>query len=319
MAERGWNFVRTSHRCSNCGKEMGADDCCEFVPHRLARRLRGLVFPVSIGWTLALYFVFVVWLLVDFPGWGMDTTVGLMIGLPMVPGFVLFVLSLLFPKERVWTCSECGHIDAPDGFAQAPVPPWLRGDGTSARIDRKAPASLRVEMAAGNVPPPLKLRTGAGPAGVVHHCPACGKELGPGESNEVVPHRLARRIRSLMLPITGVWTVVVFAAMLSAMVVQAPNGGSSGRDVLRIVEMFLCLLPLPWFFLSMLIWFSPKMRRWRCDQCGHVHEVRLAAHAAPDRTMQRGPGADKRGRGRKKSHRKAGYDRKPRGNRQAGK
>ena len=81
-------------------------------PHRHARRLQALVFPVSGVWFGILLVGFTAFFLLYVPKGGVDRGIGwMMICLPAIPGFVLSVLSWFFPRVRVWTCRQCGAVE----------------------------------------------------------------------------------------------------------------------------------------------------------------------------------------------------------------
>jgi predicted RNA-binding Zn-ribbon protein involved in translation (DUF1610 family)/rubredoxin len=303
--------MNTVHHCPNCGKEMGAGDLSRDAPHQVARRLKELVFPVTFGWTLIILAVLVpIWLVL--PGSSVDRGFGwLIICLPAIPGFFLTMLSWLFPKVRVWRCSRCGHVHEvrlkngrvplPESHRSGdfPPPPWMT---TSAANAPQVAPLKEAQASQAQTPPQLpdgrKLQTGRKPRATLHHCPNCGKEMGSGDASEVVPHRVARKLKSMVFPTVVVWSLLLGATVFAASLVYHPSENDP-EETLDWLVLFIGLIPLPWILFSFLAWFFPKMRAWRCGGCGHVHEVRLSRHPSPRRPhRETTPGHDRK-QGRK--------------------
>ena len=73
--------------------------------------LERLIFPVTGGWCLVILLAALVLSGTPSRGGTLERGIGwLLVGLPAIPGFVLWVASWFFPKVRRFHCRKCGVV-----------------------------------------------------------------------------------------------------------------------------------------------------------------------------------------------------------------
>ncbi len=105
---------RFSRACPECGEIYGPTDGLTVVRTRMGRRIEGLVFPVTVWWT-GLFLVFCIGYAAFWPveeGSKLQRGVAwFVIGVPLIPGMILSLVSWFFPYVRIFRCRSCGATD----------------------------------------------------------------------------------------------------------------------------------------------------------------------------------------------------------------
>jgi hypothetical protein len=97
--------------CPDCGTAYGPFDGLEVVRTKTGRRLERWIFPVTGGWCLLLLGVAVVLSGTPSRGGTLERGFGwMLVGLPAIPGFVLWMASWFFPQVRRYRCRHCGRV-----------------------------------------------------------------------------------------------------------------------------------------------------------------------------------------------------------------
>jgi hypothetical protein len=77
----------------------------------MGRKLERLVFPVTGGWCLFLLLAALVFSGTPSRGGGLERGFGwMLVGLPAIPGFALWMASWFFPQVRRFQCRHCGRV-----------------------------------------------------------------------------------------------------------------------------------------------------------------------------------------------------------------
>lgn len=103
--------MEKAHACPNCGTAYGPFDGNEVARTKVGRVLERWIFPVTGAWCLLLFLAAVVFSGTPSRGGSLERGIGwLLVGLPAIPGFVLWMASWFFPKVRRFHCRQCGVV-----------------------------------------------------------------------------------------------------------------------------------------------------------------------------------------------------------------
>jgi hypothetical protein len=119
--------MEKGHACPNCGTAYGPFDGIEVVRTRGGRILERWIFPVTGAWCLVILVAAMVFSGSLSRGGTLERGIGwLLVGLPAIPGFVLWVASWFFPQVRRFHCRNCGAVtELP--FKEMAEPPSSQG------------------------------------------------------------------------------------------------------------------------------------------------------------------------------------------------
>jgi hypothetical protein len=96
--------------CPDCAARYVPTDASTVRRTPAGRRVERMVFPVTIWWTALLLIAGGLFgALYTGPFGGLEKGFGwMLIGLPLLPGLVLTIISWFFPHVRVYRCRACG-------------------------------------------------------------------------------------------------------------------------------------------------------------------------------------------------------------------
>jgi hypothetical protein len=97
--------------CPGCGAALAPTDCMRVEKTKWGRRVEDAVFPVTMIWLVILAIALAWAMLQPVPE---ETTVErglgwMIVGLPLLPGLLLTIVSWFFHSVRVCRCRTCGH------------------------------------------------------------------------------------------------------------------------------------------------------------------------------------------------------------------
>ncbi len=97
--------------CPACGGVLRAIDSTGVRKNRPGRRVADLIFPVTAWWCALILVAGIAFAVFHrSPGHGpLERGFGwLLVGLPVLPGLLLWIVSCFFPDVRIYRCKACG-------------------------------------------------------------------------------------------------------------------------------------------------------------------------------------------------------------------